>query len=683
MISIFDAAVGLYMKPVTITTSAGYVKADGTIDTEATTYKHTQHISCSEIIEFGYTGYRIGTDMYIAVFFDSSDNVIWKYGKGTSTGKQFTDQKVPIPEGASYVIFSSQGDNTFQIKKRIQDTIDNYTGNGDVILTPTKCSHKQEAAGKYDLQLEHPIDKEGKWMHIVPEAIIRAPVPKETIENAFSGLDVDVYKTTESAALRSGPSEPTTITYSAWASGTSYAVGSKVTSNGQNYQLNQELTGNEIYQNPGSSGKWAKIANKTAGSPVIVNLKSGAQLYYVSGPESGWYKMSTTYGLEGYIKSSQVTYYRHLTPSEMQPRVITEQLFRIVNVTVDTKNNKITATAEHVSYDLSGVMIEDADIHQKNPAQAMAWIESAFMMGYQGTLATNMTDDSDGMYTGEFKGKNATYALLDPDKGLVGSFGAMYRRDNWDVFMLRKNSVNRGFQLRYGKNMLGVNWKIQRPTVTRVVPVAKAEDGSDLYLNPTKWVDSEHINEYPVIRMERLKVEGQVGKDDGTETDTVWTEETLRAKMEEKALERFRVDKADLLVHDITIDFEMLGDTEEYKSLKSLEEVLMYDTVIAINEHIKMSVTVQVSEIEYDCIRKKVTALKLTNVNAYNGRNVSGFNVFNNSITPEKLTDDVTGGIAAAAIGESNDYTDGKVSGLNYSLRAWASSTFAPISSGE
>ena len=162
MISIFDAAVGLYMKPVTITTSVGYVKADGTIDTEATTYKHTQHISCSEIIEFGYTGYRIGTDMYIAVFFDSSDNVIWKYGKGTSTGKQFTDQKVPIPEGASYVIFSSQGNNTFQIKKRIQDTIDNYTGNGDVILTPTKCSHKQEAAGKYDLQLEHPIDKEGK-----------------------------------------------------------------------------------------------------------------------------------------------------------------------------------------------------------------------------------------------------------------------------------------------------------------------------------------------------------------------------------------------------------------------------------------------------------------------------------------------------------------------------------------
>lgn len=556
----------------------------------------------------------------------------------------------------------------------------NFSGNGNVILMPTKCSHRQVAAGKYDLTLEHPIDLTGKWMHLVPEAIIRAPVPEETIENAFSGLDVDVYKTTAQAALRSGPSEPTTITYSAWVPGTSYAVGSKVTSNSQNYQLNQALTGNEIYQNPGSSGKWAKIANKTEGSPLIVNLKSGTQIYYVSGPDSGWYKMSTTYGLEGYIKSSQVEYYTHLTPEETQPRQIKTQLFRIVSATVDTKNNKVTVTAEHVSYDMSGVLIEDADIHQKNPAQALAWIESAFMMDYQGMIATNMTSDDDGSYTGEIKGKNATYALLDPDKGIVSNFDAMFRRDNWDVFVLRKDNVNRGFQLRYGKNMIGVNWKIQRPTATRVVPVAKAEDGSDLYLDNdgVKWVDSEHISEYPVIRMERLKIDGQVGKDDGTETDTKWTEETLRAHMQEKAEERFSVDKADLMVHDITIDFEMMGDTEEYKALKGLEKVLLYDTVIAINEEIRMSVTVEVSEIEFDCIREKITALKLTNVNAYNGRNVSGFNVFNNSITPDKLTDDTLDGIADYAVEDANEYTDTSVSSMNYNIRAWVNQNFEP-----
>lgn len=560
-----------------------------------------------------------------------------------------------------------------------------FTGNGNVILMPTKCSHRQVAAGKYDLTLEHPIDKTGKWMHIVPEAIIRAPVPEETIENAFSGLDVDVYKTTTAAALRSGPSEPTAITYGEWSASGDYHVGSKVSVSGwshRNYQCNQwDGSSPQTQVPPYNNGWWSPIADNTSGSPVIVNLKSGAQIYYVSGPESGWYKMSTTYGLEGYIKASQVEYYTHLTPEQTQPRKITTQLFRIKTVTVDTKNNKVTATAEHVSYDLSGVLVEDADIHQKNPAQALAWVEAAFMIDYQGTIATNMTSDSDGTYTGEIKGKNGTYALLDPDKGIVSEFDAMFRRDNWDVFVLRKDNQNRGFQLRYGKNMTGVNWKIKSDNlVTRVVPVAKAEDGSDLYLDGTKWVDSTHIGEYPVIRMERLKVEGQVGKDDGTETDTKWTEQTLRAKMAEKAGERFSVDKADLLVHDITIDFEMLGDTAEYKVLQNLQKVLLYDTVVAINEEIQMSVTVEVSEIEFDCIREKITALKLTNVNAYNGRNVSGFNVFNNSITPDKLTDDTLDGIADYAIEDANDYTDDKVSGLNYSLRQWVTNNFEPIS---
>ena len=564
----------------------------------------------------------------------------------------------------------------------------NFDGNGDAVLTPLSCKHRQVAAGKYDLTLVHPIDPTGKWMHLVPEAIIKAPVPEETIENAFSGLDVDVYKTTTAAALRSGPSEPTQINYGEWSARGDYQVGSKVTCSGwshRNWQYNQWDGSSAQTQVPPYNNSWCvAIADYTSGSPVLVNLKSGTDLYYIEDSGSYWKKVSTTYGLEGYIKNSQIQYDRHLTPAETQPRTIKDQLFRIKTVTVDSENHKITVTAEHVSYDMSGVLIEDADIHQRNPAMALAWIQQSFMMDYQGTIATNMTSDDDGTYTGEIKGKNATYALLDPDKGIVSSFDAMYRRDNWDVFVMRKTNVNRGFQLRYGKNMLGVNWKIKSDgLVTRVVPVAKAEDGSDLYLdlNGDKWVDSDHINEYPVIRMERIRVEGQVGKDDGTETDTKWTEQTLRAHMQTKAEERYSVDKVDLLVHEITIDFEMQGDTVEYQSLQGLQKVLLYDTVVAINEQIQMSVTVEVSEIEFDCLRKKVTALKLTNVNRYGGRSVSGFNVFNNSITEDKLTDDVTDAINADAVEDANKYTDTKISGLNYSIRNWVNNNFEPKAS--
>ena len=91
-----------------------------------------------------------------------------------------------------------------------------FDKNGDAVLMPISGSVKQIAGGNYELTMVHPIDPYGKWTHLVPDAVIRAPVPEETITNAYTGLEADVYVTTAAAALRSGPSEPTTITYPAW-----------------------------------------------------------------------------------------------------------------------------------------------------------------------------------------------------------------------------------------------------------------------------------------------------------------------------------------------------------------------------------------------------------------------------------------------------------------------------------
>lgn len=539
----------------------------------------------------------------------------------------------------------------------------NFGTNGNAILSPTSCVIKNAAAGQYDMTMEHPIDPDNKWAHLQPEAIIRAPIPAELIENAFAGMDVDVYKTTERAALREGPSEPTTITYGSWSSGATYSVGSKVTYNNKNYQCNQfDESSGYIMVPPPNSPWWVEIARMTTGSPVLVQLKSGSDLYYVSGPSSGWYKMSTTYGMEGYIKSSQVSYNRHLTPSETHDRVITSQLFRIKNVTVDTKQMKVSVYAEHVSYDLNGVLIDYVNIVRKPPAQAIAWIEAAFMIDYQGTIASNITESSDRLYSAEISGRNGTFAILDPDKGVVAQFEAAFRRDNWDLFVMEKVSNDNGFRIKYGNNMQGVNWKIgSDQLVTRIVPVAKDEDGETLYISDnTKWINSQYINNYPVIRMERLKINGQVGKDDGTETDTTWTKAALREEMRKQAQSRFNVDKCDELKHEITIDFVRLGDTEEYKQFKNLQDIRLYDTVIAVDPRIDLSVSVQVVEIEFDAINERITAMKLSNVEGYNVRNVAGFNVLNNSITGNKLTDDAGDDIVNQAVDESAEYTDEK-----------------------
>ena len=541
-----------------------------------------------------------------------------------------------------------------------------YEKNGDAVLMPTKGSIRMIAGGNYDLTLECPMDPHGKWKHLTEEAIIKAPVPKETITTAFTGLEADVYVTTEAAALRSGPSEPTTITYTTWSINDTYSVGAKVTWNNKNYQCNfYDETSPYAHIAPPSCSWWVEIARTNPGSPALVKMATGTELYYVSGPSDGWYYMCTTYGLEGYIKSTQIEYSKHMEPGEIQPRVIKDQLFRIKEVEQNSENQTVKIMARHVSYDLNGVLVDNIKIVRSGPAQALAWIQNGFMIPYRGIIATDMVSSDDATYSGEISGKNGMYCILDPDRGVVPCFDAEFRRDNWDLFVMAKTETDRGFRIRYGNNMKGITWKEDTTNlITRIVPVAKAEDGSDFYLYPTIWVDSADINSWPVIYMERLKVNGQVGKDDGSETDTTWTETTLRAEMAAQAQSRFDIDQCDKALKEITVDFIMLGDTAEYSWMKNLESILLYDTVIAINERTGISVSMMVNELEYDIVKERVSGAKMTNVKHYNVRNVAGMNVLDNTITGDKLTDEAGDQLMSEAVDvaveEAADYTDKK-----------------------
>ena len=538
----------------------------------------------------------------------------------------------------------------------------NFEGNGNAVLTPTECKAKMVAGGNYDMTMVHPIDPDGKWTHLVPGAIVRIPVQEEEIENTWTGYEADVYKCTGAAKLRERAEGPTQINYPEWNPNGEYQVGSKVSVTGathRNYKCTYfDMTSATTQVPPYNSSWWEPISDSTSGAPVLVSLNTGDQLYFVEDYNTGWYKMSTYYGVVGYIEKSKVTFWRHLTPSEQQPRFIKTQLMRIVGATADTKNHTVTVTAQHVSYDLNGVMVQDVRIRQASPALAIGRMIEGFMIDYPGTIANNLSAENNGTYSDDIKGKSGMYCLLDPDKGVVAKFDAALKRDNWDLFILQKTETDRGFRLKYRKNMLGVSWARKSDSlITRVVPTAKAEGGEDLYL-PEKWIDSSRINDYPVIRMERLPVKGQVGKDKGQGDDSTWTEADLYTEMRTKARERFTVDKADRIVHEVSIDFEMLGDTEEYKELKGLEKVLLYDTVTAEDETIGLDMDLYVTEIEWDAIRRKILAAKLSNVQTRTGRTVTGYNVQTKSISPEKLTDDVAGDIVNQVVDILPEYAD-------------------------
>ena len=185
--------------------------------------------------------------------------------------------------------------------------------------------------------------------------------------------------------------------------------------------------------------------------------------------------------------------------------------------------------------------------------------------------------------------------------------------------------------------------------MTRVMPIAKAEDGSDLLL-PEMYVDSEHISDYPVVYMETLAVSGQVGKDDGSGTDTLWTEANLLDEMRKKAGERFSIKKADLPVTEVTVQLEQLERTAEFAWMGDLLKVVLYDMVSVSDPEIGNSMTLKVTELEYDIVKKKISGLKLSNTEPQVARTVTGYNVANGSIGVEKLKDDAKGAIKTESV---------------------------------
>lgn len=532
-----------------------------------------------------------------------------------------------------------------------------FGGNGEEVLVPTAASVRQVAGGEYSFTMEHPIDPWGKWKYLLRENIVKLPVPKERIEAASVGADTDVYIVTEDGSvLREGPSEPTTITYQSWTSGTTYSVGSKVTYNSRNYKcVYFDATSGQVMVPPSNSSWWTEIARRTSGAAAVATLKKYTKLYLISSYDSNWYQMETTYGLQGYIKKSQVEFSHHITPEELEPRIITEQLFRIKEVSVDRKNGKVSVSGNHISNDLNGVLVQAVKLNKVTPAMAIGRIVESFMQGYMGDIATNMTTDDDGTYTGDIKLKNGMFCLTDPDVGIVHYFNGKFTRDNWDLFIMRRSAgIDSGpYEIRYGYNVNGIIWKVKSNNlITRVVPVAKDENGEDLFL-PELYVDSEYIENYPVIYMESLNVKGQVGKDDGTGTDTNWTMEALLDEMREKAGERFSVDLVDIPETEVTVQLVQLEDTAEYAWLKETARTLnLYDEVKIKDPDIGLNITLYAKEIEFDCIRGTITGLKLSNRLYDDESTVAGYNIMNGALTENKLAKSASDALVSDAVSQ-------------------------------
>lgn len=282
-----------------------------------------------------------------------------------------------------------------------------------------------------------------------------------------------------------------------------------------------------------------------------------------------------------------------------------DQLFRIK--AVEKQDYGVTATMEPIFYDaMNDCFLEDI---RPNGDNGQAALTKMLSPNSKYSASSNITKTA----TAYYQYVNFLEALNgDLDQSFIKRWGGEILFDNYTVIVNNHIGGDYGAELRYGKNIPknGMSFDVDnRDIVTRIYP--KAYEGRMMSNNG--HVDSPLINNYPTVKaatmtFENVKLSSDL-QGDPEDTDIVCDSQAeLDQALTELCEAQFSagLDKPKVT---ISVDMVLLQNTEQYKDVKGLEEVSLGDTVRIYNRHLGVMSEARIIELEYDAIRKKVSAV--------------------------------------------------------------------------
>lgn len=284
-----------------------------------------------------------------------------------------------------------------------------------------------------------------------------------------------------------------------------------------------------------------------------------------------------------------------------------DQLYRIKEVS--KQDSGVTATMEPIFYDaMNDCFLEDVRPTGKNGQDALD-IMLAPNSKYSGQSDITRASTAYYQYVNFMEALNG-----DIDQSFINRWGGEILFNNFTVIVNERVGADNGVELRYGKNIPqdGMNYEVDiRDVVTRIYP--KAYNGRTMTGNG--HVDSPLIENYPTVKIATMTFENvKLAEDlqgDPEDTDIVCdTQEELDAALTAQCNAQYEagIDKP---VVTIKADMVLLKNTEQYKDVEMLESVSLGDTIHCINTHLDITTDARVIELEYDSIRKKVTAVTI------------------------------------------------------------------------
>jgi phage minor structural protein len=311
---------------------------------------------------------------------------------------------------------------------------------------------------------------------------------------------------------------------------------------------------------------------------------------------NGIFELTMTYPMDG-IHFSEVGDRAIIKAKVDQFR--NPQLFRVYAIS-KPMNGIVTVLAEHISYDLSGIPVKP--------------FSASTAPGALTGLKNNAAIDCPFTFWTD-KGTSANFKVSVPasirsrlggvDGSILDVYGGEYEFDNYTVKLHNNRGQNRGVSIRYGKNLTDIQQDQNCSNVaTGIYPYwyLETDVGNVLIELPEKIVPAPGTYNFVKIRTLDLSAEFEVQP----------THEQLR----EKTQEYIKANNIGVPIVSLTVSFAQLEQTEEYKHLKLLERVSLFDTVNVEFPALGVSATAKAVKLVYDVIADRVKSVTLGSVRA-------------------------------------------------------------------
>ncbi len=269
------------------------------------------------------------------------------------------------------------------------------------------------------------------------------------------------------------------------------------------------------------------------------------------------------------------------------------QLFRVYSITKPLLKS-CTILARHISYDLSGIPV--SPFSASNATDAMQGLKSNAAVYCPFEFSTDIESDA----TFSVNVPSSTRSILGGTEGsILDVYGGEYEFDNYNVVLYNNRGKDRGFSVRYGKNLTDLKQEENCANVyTGIYPYWVDIDGANLVELDEKIVNAP--GDYDFVRIKTL--------DMSLEFTEKPTQEQLRSATEEYiSSNKIGVPSVSLSVSFVQLDQSLI-------EIESLDRVSLFDVVNVEFPKMKVSATAKVVKIVYDVILERFKQIVLGKV---------------------------------------------------------------------